>query len=55
MGTPWMVGPAGPKPGNSFNIMEWTREERANAAFDKKDPLAEFTDEQIASGTLAVS
>ncbi|KAK4493831.1 hypothetical protein PRZ48_015016 [Zasmidium cellare] len=55
MGTPWMVGPAGPKPGESFNFMEWTREERADAAFDKKDPLADFTDEQIASGELAMA
>jgi hypothetical protein len=27
------------KGGSSFNILEWTRKERASCAFDKKDPL----------------
>jgi len=26
--------------GSSFNILEWTRKERAEFAFDKKDPLS---------------
>lgn len=41
--------------GDEYNIMKWTREERAEAAFDKKDPLADFTDEQIASGNLVLA
>jgi hypothetical protein len=28
------------KGGTSFNILEWTRKERAKFAFDKKDPLS---------------
>jgi hypothetical protein len=28
------------KGGSSFNILEWTRKERAKFAFDKKDPLS---------------
>lgn len=41
--------------GDSYNIVKWSREERAEMAFDKKDPLKDFTDEEIASGNLALN
>ena len=36
--------------GDRYDLTKWSREERAEHAFDKKDPLAEFTDEQIEAG-----
>ncbi|USW56737.1 hypothetical protein Slin15195_G100560 [Septoria linicola] len=38
--------------GDRYDLLTWSREERAKHAFDKKHPLAEFTDEQIASGDI---
>ncbi|KXJ89127.1 hypothetical protein Micbo1qcDRAFT_165897 [Microdochium bolleyi] len=42
----------GPIGGDKYNIMKWSRKERAAKAFDKKDPLAKFSDAEIASGDL---
>lgn len=36
--------------GDRYDLTTWSREDRAEHAFDKKDPLAEFTDEQIEAG-----
>lgn len=36
--------------GDQYDITKCTREQRAECAFDKEDPLAKFTDEQIEAG-----
>jgi hypothetical protein len=40
------------KGGDSFNILEWTREQRAEYAFDKKDPLNDEVVEQLRKGAV---
>jgi hypothetical protein len=35
--------------------MKMSRAERARHAFDKKDPLAQFSEKEIKSGNLALS
>ncbi|KJX95495.1 hypothetical protein TI39_contig4110g00008 [Zymoseptoria brevis] len=35
---------------HNYNLLTWIREARARYAFDDVDPLAEFSDEQIAAG-----
>lgn len=38
--------------GERYNIMKMSRKERASYAFDKKDPLAEFSEKDIMEGNL---
>lgn len=41
--------------GEHYNILKMTRAQRASYAFDKKDPLAQFSEEDNKSGNLAIS
>lgn len=40
------------KGGDSFNILKWTREQRAEHTFDKKDPLDDKIVEQLKKGAV---
>jgi len=40
------------KGGSSFNILEWTRKERAKFAFDKKDPLSAEDLKELKNGGI---
>ncbi|CAJ2505323.1 Uu.00g127170.m01.CDS01 [Anthostomella pinea] len=41
--------------GEKFNILKMSRKERADHAFSKKDPLAQFSDEDLRSGKIMLS
>lgn len=43
---------AQPKGKFTFNILQMSRAERAGHAFDKKDPLAEFSEKDLKAGNL---
>lgn len=38
--------------GPCFNIMQWSRDERAEYAFDNEDPLKDISEADIKSGKL---
>ncbi|KAF3023089.1 hypothetical protein E8E14_013268 [Neopestalotiopsis sp. 37M] len=38
--------------GDEYNILKFSRKERAKHAFDKKDPLAQFSEEELKSGNV---
>jgi hypothetical protein len=40
------------KGGSSFNILEWTRKERAKFAFDGKDPLSAADLKELKNGGI---
>lgn len=40
--------------GESYNILKMSRKERAGYAFEKKDPLAQFSDKDLREGNLAL-
>lgn len=44
-----------PVGGDEFNILRMPRMERAKLAFDKKDPLKDFSDKDLREGNLMVS
>ncbi|KAI1871409.1 uncharacterized protein JN550_004403 [Neoarthrinium moseri] len=41
--------------GEQFNIMKMSRKERASHAFDKKDPLAQFSEKDLREGNVALA
>jgi len=47
--------PGGKLGGEQYNILKTTRKERAGYAFDKKDPLAQFSDNDLREGNLALA
>ncbi|KAF1968411.1 hypothetical protein BU23DRAFT_558647 [Bimuria novae-zelandiae CBS 107.79] len=40
--------------GTNFDLTKWSRRQRAQYAFDKKDPLAEFSDKDLKDGVLQI-
>lgn len=44
-----------PRGGDEYNILRMPRMERAKLAFDKKDPLKDFSDKDLREGNLMIS
>lgn len=44
-----------PQGGDEYNILRMPRMERAKLAFDKKDPLKDFSDKDLREGNLMIS
>ncbi|KAK4553521.1 hypothetical protein LTR86_009317 [Recurvomyces mirabilis] len=41
--------------GDQYNILKWSRAERAKYAFDEKDPFAEFSEKDIKAGNVLIN